>query len=592
MTTLWQTEHVPPIAALARAPAEHWRTVLISSGFDPAARSAGVARAEELSADTQALLGECVRVLQFGQLLFVYGAPRELAYWGRELDRLQIHGARLLFKYWIALELDAAPRGDFLRPSHLGLLLFQKVPADRPRALPFGLQATAVRVPHATCAACGRPVKDWGGKTHHRHPRGAALSDVWRDLPQVVVRDNVAPDFVLDRVAALTGARAGQALHVVQHSAGLSACADPPRADLVLCAAPPPAAPLRLRALTRNRVHVADGIAFLERVARWHPEGVFDLAFADPPYNLAKLYDSYRDTLAEQQYLAWCERWLEGLARVLKPGGSLFVLNLPRWAMHHAAFLNARLIFRHWIAWDALSEPRGRLLPAHYALLYYTKPGAPPVFRYAPVASADAPGAAAPAGEADRVQPPDAPKYCLRPACLRCRKARGDDDKCELSDVWADIHRIRHRRDRDAHPCQLPERLLERIIRLTTRPGDLVFDPFCGAGTTAIAARKLGRDFVVVDLDPNYVRLTRAKLAALQPSGDTAAPLVLPRPRRARPPRVGSKRAVELALQALARTLGRVPAEADLDAGLRQQIARLYPYPGAALKRVKVVLSP
>ena len=89
--------------------------------------------------------------------------------------------------------------------------------------------------------------------------------------------------------------------------------------------------------------------------------------------------------------------------------------------------------------------------------------------------------------------------------------------------------------DRDAHPCQLPEKLMERLIRLTTRPGDLVFDPFCGAGTTAIAARKLGRDFVVVDLDADYVRLTREKLVAMARGQAASGVAAVPRARVARP---------------------------------------------------------
>jgi DNA modification methylase len=226
-----------------------------------------------------------------------------------------------------------------------------------------------------------------------------------------------------------------------------------------------------LDAIEHDKVYQADCVAFLNRVAELHPDGLFDLAFADPPYNLDKSYDAYEDALADQHYLEWCNQWLDGMARTLKPGGSLLVLNLPKWAMHHAAFLNARLEFRHWIAWDALSDPRGKLMPAHYALLYYTKPGGKPVFRYA---------------NREGVQQPDAPKYCLRAKCIKDRKARGDADKVELADVWFDIHRIRHKRDRDAHPCQLPEKLMERIIKLTTNPGGLVFDPFCGAGTTAL----------------------------------------------------------------------------------------------------------
>jgi DNA modification methylase len=614
MDRAWHTIEFTRADALAGEAPESRDVVAVSTHFDPAAKLAVTPpRRENLSAESMALLGECVRVLRCGALLFVYGAPRELAFWGRHLEQLRVHGARLVFKYWIALDLDDAPRGDFLKPTHLGLLLFQKLDVNRKSPTPFPLDTAEERVPHLSCAACGRSLKDWGGKKHLMNPKGAALSDVWCDLPRRRLRDSVLPNAVLARLAALTPASDGRRLHVVRRVKGLATSEAGANSDFVLTADPPPAAaPMRLRQFARNEVYAGDCVAFLARVAQLHPEGAFDLVFADPPYNLDKRYANYADALAERHYLEWCERWLDGMARALKPGGSLFVLNLPRWAMHHAAFLNSRLEFRHWIAWDALSEPRGRLMPAHYALLYYTKPGGKPVFNYAALAGKRAVAAnvssrtgSGSAGlppthvggymrSEDAIQPPDAPKYCLRAACLRDRKAKGDDARVELSDVWFDVHRIKHKRDRDAHPCQLPEKLMERLIRLTTRPGDLVFDPLCGAGTTAIAARKLGRNFVMVDLDAHYVRITKEKLAAMERSREASGALAVPRQTVARPRKAASKRAIELALQNLARELGRMPTEADLQSlapDLLKQIALIYPYPGAALKRARVALA-
>jgi site-specific DNA-methyltransferase (adenine-specific) len=309
------------------------------------------------------------------------------------------------------------------------------------------------------------------------------------------------------------------------------------------------------------------------------------MTFADPPYNLRKGYNDYEDSLADISYIDWCNQWLAGMAKSLSPGGSLFVLNLPKWALHHAAFLNGILEFRHWIVWDALSDPRGKLMPAHYALLYYTKPGSKPVFNYSPL------GVKA---KSESVIPPDSPRYCLRAACIRNRKARGDDGRVELSDVWFDIHRLKHKRDRDAHPCQLPEKLMERIIRLTTNRGGLVFDPFCGAGTTAIAAAKLGRHFVVVDTDPKYVRITNEKLAAMKHNSKANGELTVPRNSIKRPRGPNSKKAIELYLQNLARKLGRVPTEEEVGAErpeVLRQIDLTYPTRGDAFKRAKVVLD-
>jgi len=225
-------------------------------------------------------------------------------------------------------------------------------------------------------------------------------------------------------------------------------------------------------------------------------------------------------------------------------------------------------------------------MPAHYALLYYTKPGAKPAFNYAP-----------PGKRVDEAfaQSPDAPKYCLRAACVKQRKRLGDDDKVELSDIWSDIHRIRHKRDRDAHPCQLPDKLMDRIIRLATNPGGLVFDPFCGAGTTAIAARKLGRHFVTTECDANYVRITKAKLAAMQEHADLFGEFVVPRQSTHRERSFMTKKGIETFLQQLAQKLGRVPTEEEVhrsDGEMLAAIDRIYPNRGAALKRCKVALAP
>ena len=289
--------------------------------------------------------------------------------------------------------------------------------------------------------------------------------------------------------------------------------------------------------------------------------------------------------MADEHYLDWCNAWLDGMVATLKPGGSLFVLNLPKWAIHHAAFLNRRLDFRHWIVWDALSDPRGKLMPAHYALLWYTKPGGKTVCNYSPVNTKHRDGF---------VTPPDSPEYCLRAACVKSRKAQGKDAKVELADIWFDIHRIKHKRDRDAHPCQLPDKLMERIIKLATRPGDVVFDPFCGAGTTAIAAMKLGRKFVVTDVDEKYVEITKHKLDDMREHADMFGEFIVPRESTKQAHHDVTKREIESYLQEFARKLNRIPTAEEVAAdrpGMLDEIDHIYATRSAALKRAKIVLA-
>jgi site-specific DNA-methyltransferase (adenine-specific) len=224
-----------------------------------------------------------------------------------------------------------------------------------------------------------------------------------------------------------------------------------------------------------------------------------DMSFADPPFNLEKKYGSYKDQKPAEEYLNWCREWLYEIVRITKPTGSIFVHNVPKWLTYYACILNDIAYFRHWIAWDAMSNPLGKtLLPAHYGVLFYTKK--PKGYKF----------------------------YEIRAPHKRCRVCDsylkdygGKKDQMHpfgalVSDVWTDIHRIRHNVRRDEHPCQLPIPLLERIVLMSTDPSDTVLDPFLGTGTTAIAAKTLGRHFIGIDVDTEYVAIANDKLERVE----------------------------------------------------------------------------
>ena len=108
-----------------------------------------------------------------------------------------------------------------------------------------------------------------------------------------------------------------------------------------------------------------------------------DLVFADPPFNLNKLYPSgMDDNVKTETYLDWCQKWIEECIRILKPGGALLIWNLPRWNAALGGFLDGRMTFRHWIAVDIkYTLPiQKRLYPSHYALTYYIKGDKPNTF--------------------------------------------------------------------------------------------------------------------------------------------------------------------------------------------------------------------
>ena len=238
------------------------------------------------------------------------------------------------------------------------------------------------------------------------------------------------------------------------------------------------------------------------------PDDTFDMAFADPPFNLGKRYSSYRDGRPSDEYLDWCRQWIHEMVRVTKPTGSILVHNIPKWLTYYSAILNEVAHFKHWISWDAMSTPLGKtLLPAHYGILFYTK------------------------------QPKGFKFYEVRAPHKRCRVCKayakdygGKSDQRHpfgalVSDVWTDIHRIRHNKRRDPHPCQLPIHLMERLILMTTDPGDVVLDPFLGTGTTAIAARALGRRYVGIDVDAEYIDIAQSKIDDTAETTERAFPV-------------------------------------------------------------------
>lgn len=240
-----------------------------------------------------------------------------------------------------------------------------------------------------------------------------------------------------------------------------------------------------------NRVNSGDCLSILSNIE----DNSVDMVFADPPFNLEKKYSSYKDQKPEEEYVDWCKRWLREMVRITKPTGSIFVHNVPRWLTYYACILNEIAYFRHWIAWDAMSNPLGKtLLPAHYGILFYTKKQTG--FKFFEIRS---------------------PHKLCRVCGSYLKDYGGKKDQMHpfgalVSDVWTDIHRIRHNVRRDEHPCQLPIPLLERVVLMSTDPGDIVLDPFLGTGTTIIAAKTLGRHYVGIDLDPEYVKIAKEKL--------------------------------------------------------------------------------
>ena len=241
-----------------------------------------------------------------------------------------------------------------------------------------------------------------------------------------------------------------------------------------------------------NRVNLEDCLTLMEQL----PSGCAQMVFADPPFNLDKKYESYKDKLPLNQYLDWTRDWLTEASRILTPGGTLFLYNIPKLLTYSSAILNELLDFRHWIAWNSGGKPLGKTLqPAHYGILFYTKGRNNAKF------------------------------YDVRAPHRQCRECQayakdyGGKEYMrhpfgtQISDVWDDIHRVRHASKRiAAHPCQLPVHLIERLILMATDAGDIIVDPFCGGGSAAVAAKQMGRQYIGAEIDRRYQEVAQTKL--------------------------------------------------------------------------------
>ena len=215
---------------------------------------------------------------------------------------------------------------------------------------------------------------------------------------------------------------------------------------------------------------------------------VVDTVFADPPFNLGKEYGANTDdNLSDQHYLSWCKKWIAETVRVLKPGGALFLYNLPKWNVLLGAFLTEQgMAFRHWIAIEiSASLPiSGRLHPSHYGLLYYSK-GKPTTF------------------------------HRIRTPILTCRHCGGEikdygghrramnPNGVTLKDVWTDIPPVRHRKfkSENRRANALSTKILDRVVSMSTNPGDLVLDPFGGSGTTFVVCEARHRHWIGSEID-------------------------------------------------------------------------------------------
>src|ERR1700754_2542008 len=233
------------------------------------------------------------------------------------------------------------------------------------------------------------------------------------------------------------------------------------------------------------------------------PEGCADLVFADPPYNMQLRGDLHRPDQSKvdavddhwdqfgsfEEYDRFTRDWLTAARRVLKDSGAIWVIG-----SYHNIFRVGAILqdLGFWILNDVVwrkTNPmpnfRGRRFTnAHETMIWAAK------------------------GEKHA--------YTFN---YEAMKALNDD--LQMRSDWtlpicSGGERLKDDNGEKAHSTQKPESLLHRVILSSSKPGDVVLDPFFGSGTTGAVAKRLGRRFIGIERDPAYIDLARKRIAAVQ----------------------------------------------------------------------------
>ena len=256
-----------------------------------------------------------------------------------------------------------------------------------------------------------------------------------------------------------------------------------------------------LKSVETDRVLIGDCIAEMAKL----PAESVDLVFADPPYNLQLQGDLKRpdDSRVDAVHDAWdkfssfsayddfTRAWLIACRRVMKPNATLWVIG----SYHNIFRVGAMLQDAgFWILNDVVwrkSNPmpnfRGRRFTnAHETLIWAARE-------------------------------PDGRGYMFNYEALKA----GNDDVQVRSDwtiaLCTGEERLKGANGKKLHPTQKPETLLARVILASSRPDDVVLDPFCGSGTTGAVAKRLGRRFIGIERERAYAAAALARIAAVAP---------------------------------------------------------------------------
>lgn len=243
-----------------------------------------------------------------------------------------------------------------------------------------------------------------------------------------------------------------------------------------------------------HKIILGDALKALDSIA---DESV-DLIFADPPYNIGKNFNGHKDKWAkDDDYVKWCEKWLDKCVQKLKPTGSFYVMTSTQFMPYFDIYLREKLEILSRIVWSYDSsgvQAKNYFGSMYEPILFCVKDKEHYTFNAQDILVEAKTGAKRKLIDY-RKDPPQV---------YNTEKVPGN--------VW-EFARVRYRMDEyENHPTQKPVALLERIIKASSNAGDTVMDPFSGTFTTGFVAKELGRKSIGIELQEEYVKIGLRRL--------------------------------------------------------------------------------
>ncbi len=241
-------------------------------------------------------------------------------------------------------------------------------------------------------------------------------------------------------------------------------------------------------------IYLGDCVGVLEGIE----DASVDLIFADPPYNIGKRFGTFKDSWpSDADYAKWCYGWLQLCIRKLKSSGSLYVMTSTQAMPYLDLWLRERMTIMGRIVWhyDSSGVQAKRMYGSMYEpILFCVKDSSKYTFNASDIEVEAKTGAVRKLIDYRKKVP----------TTYKTTKVPGN--------VWY-FNRVRYRMtEYEEHPTQKPEDLLDRIIRASSNPGDLVLDPFSGTFTTCAVAQRLRRKTIGIEQHLDYVKIGLRRL--------------------------------------------------------------------------------